>query len=677
MTGEIRAQDRGAPRFGPLLSPDTVTADPDVLGRVWSLADLPAEVGRLLDSKSLASPERRRMLRGTVRLPHCSGAFVSNRGLILTADRCVRGHLSQKQKAKPVHASSRGQERRLSGMHVDRLVEIDDVSARIDSLRRGTAARADEPPMSLQEAIQHVEQRLSTTEAQRHIDVVPEAGGERFVAYTFRRYTDVRLVFRPDPDVARYGQEDDLLSYPTSAWDVAFLRVYDDDGPLQTTSHFRMRPEGAQPGESVFALGYPSQTRRIETHRQHEFRRDVTLPARHRALESWSRHLQTYVDTASAASSKWTERLWRAQRDEKRAEARLEALQSDYVMRHLRTRDARLRRRAEKDSDLGKEVEDVLSRLARLQEKKRALATSYRAFSFLRREDNRSSTFARALIASRGPQRNRDSVEEALQSVPRQPAALDAALLSDHIDALRSHLDVDNGLQRALQRLDEPSRIIQQSVFSDPDSTRALLRSGTDIEDDPGRTIAAAVAERYRTFQHEWKTLQNQEHALVDTLARLRYRLHDRPLALPQSRALRVANGRIAGYSYNATVAPPMTTFHGLFAQFASHEKTSASSLPPEWRSPSPTFDRSTPLMTVADTDMMGEYGGPLVDASLRLVGLHIDDNVQAAAGTYLFLPSRMRTVAVDVRGILAGLSHIYDAEALVQELTGGEFSAK
>jgi hypothetical protein len=58
------------------------------------------------------------------------------------------------------------------------------------------------------------------------------------------------------------------------------------------------------------------------------------------------------------------------------------------------------------------------------------------------------------------------------------------------------------------------------------------------------------------------------------------------------------------------------------------------------------------------------------VNTSLELVGVVVDGNVQSAAGEYLFLPERMRTVAVDVRGAIEGLSSIYGAERLVQEMT-------
>jgi hypothetical protein len=79
----------------------------------------------------------------------------------------------------------------------------------------------------------------------------------------------------------------------------------------------------------------------------------------------------------------------------------------------------------------------------------------------------------------------------------------------------------------------------------------------------------------------------------------------------------------------------------------------------------------------VSSTDLGGgAYGGPLLNSSLQLVGIVADGNVQSAAGDFLFLPRRMRTVSVDVRGVLEGLSSVYNAEALVQEMTGESVSA-
>ncbi len=676
--GTTNAQDRGTPRFGALIQPDTVTNDLDGLGRVWSLADLPTEIGRSISQGGGGASGRRRLLRGAVRLPDCSGAFVSNRGMVITAARCVRSRLSQDARSGFVLASSSAQEQKVADVHVDRLVGIDEVSARIDSLRRDAPANGEERA-ALQKVAQQLERRYRADGDKQHrVEVVSEAGGRRYVAYTYRRYEDVRLVFRPDPEVTSFGHVDGLLSYPQFAWDVAFLRVYDGGEPLQTPAHFELQPQGAQPGDTVFALGHPSSTHRMETHSQHAFRRDVTLPTRYSAIQAWQKHLQEYADTTARMPSEWARQLQEAVGERKLVKARLDALRSDYIMAQLENRDQALRRRADADTAVKEEVHTTLDRLAALQAKKRTYADAYRAFSFVHRTDYRSSTLARALAGYRRMQEGVDEKNGALRKEPEQPAALDAALLATHLRVLQAHLAADSTSGRAMKKVETPARIVRQSAFSDPDSARAFLEaSGRAIEDDPALVVAATVMDRYASFAEAWEDLRNREQALLDTLARYRLRFEEHPVSLPKSRAPRLADGRVTGYAYNGTIAPPVTTFYGLWGQFASSSGPDASSMPATWQTSTPALDRTTPLTVATSTDVMGAYGGPLVDTSLQLVGLQIDGNVQAAAGTYLFLPSRMRTVSVEVRGILAALSDVYGAEALVRELTNDEYTVE
>ena len=56
------------------------------------------------------------------------------------------------------------------------------------------------------------------------------------------------------------------------------------------------------------------------------------------------------------------------------------------------------------------------------------------------------------------------------------------------------------------------------------------------------------------------------------------------------------------------------------------------------------------------------------------MVGLAFDGNIESLAGDFIFLPDRMRTVSVDVRGMIEALDEIYDADRLVQEATGRGF---
>jgi hypothetical protein len=214
-------------------------------------------------------------------------------------------------------------------------------------------------------------------------------------------------------------------------------------------------------------------------------------------------------------------------------------------------------------------------------------------------------------------------------------------------------------------------------VFSEEEASVSALEAAALPDEDPALRIVSALYEQYESFEEAWTQLQTREARLTDSLARARHRAADSELALPQSRAPRFADGRARGYEYNGTVAASFTTIYGLYGHYHAGASEQSSGLSSRWASPSGELDRSVPLTRVATTDVQGDYGGPLVDGALQLVGIQTDGNVQSAAGAFLFLPRRMRTVAVDVRGLLEGLSAVYGAEALVEEIESGTVPAE
>jgi len=662
------AQDRSVPRFGPLVAPDTVEAGEYDLGRVWSFADPPLEY--LSDTYGVPADTQgvRALRRRTFRLPGCSGTLVSPDGLLLTAARCVRSRLSPTSpdslRTDAVLARQSDQERPLDSLYAERVVGVDDVTDRVEAQVAQAAA-----PEARRAAVQAVQETLAEQAGpSRRVEVVSEAGGTRYAAYTYRRYDDVRLVFLPERAVTLFGASDQLLSYPQHAWDVAALRVYDDEAPLSTPDHFDVRRPDVRPGDAVFAVGHPPAGPRAESAEQGAFRRDVSLPADLAALRSWTAHLRTYTDTAAASSPVWTDRLQEARETQKRHRAQLHALEEDYVEARLTARDARLRRRSAERDDL--EGGSLLDRLAALQTEKRALADSYRAFSFLLRPQHSSATVRRALIAYRARQTGAPNAADAMRAVPDQPRALDAALLEGHRERLRTHLGNDSTVARALDRVGRSEGIVRGSVFSEEEAAVSALDAASLPDDDPALRVVAALYDQYASFEEAWTDLRVRETRLTDSLAQVRHRASAAEIALAQSRAPRMADGRARGYDYNGTVAAAFTTFYGLYAHHTAASE-SAPPLPARWEAPPRELNRAVPLTRIASTDLQGDYGGPLVDASLRLVGIQTDGNVQSAGGAFLFLPRRMRTVAVDVSGVLEALSAVYEAEALVEELQG------
>jgi hypothetical protein len=650
-----QAQDRGAPRFGPAVPGDTIEAEASDAGRRWSLVAPPVDRFEERYGMAVDSAWAAHLRRNVLRLPNCTASLVSANGLALTSARCVRRHLEAAAEDAVV-AEQPGEERPVPGLHADRLVRARDVTAAVQAAGQDSTGAA---------AVRSVQRRLqSDAGPNRHVEVAVD-GPEAYTAYTFRRYEDVRLVFLPERALSDFGGIDAAMTYPRQALDVALLRVYTAEGRPQSSDRvFELSGQGVRPGDPVVSVGPAVATHRAESAEQAAVRRDLVLPERRDRLETWTRTMRAHLDTADT-SPQQRAALRDAERALKQTRARLEALRNEYVQTRLERRDAQFRHALRRAPGLQDRFGGLLDSLAVLQAAKRERAAAYRAFGAGQGRDYQSSVYRWML-------RGAASGEASPHSLAAVSPSVETALLADRLAAVERYLRPDTGAVRRLLAGQSPTERAAALVEQFVSASSGASGQNTGPEGDPAAEVAAVVRPRAQTVHEEWRRLVQAERRLTDRLAEARAAVRSVSV-MPSGDVPRLTDGRVRGYPYNGTTAPPFTTFFGLYEQNRAFGAAAPWALPGRWQSSETGLDRSVPLNFVASVDgTVSNSGAPLLTQSLEVVGVAVGPNIQGVAGTDLFLPERMRTVAVDVRGLREALTAVYEADPLVEELFGG-----
>src|SRR5204862_7313232 len=88
-------------------------------------------------------------------------------------------------------------------------------------------------------------------------DVVMFFQGGQYHLYRYKKYTDVRLAFAPEVEIANFGGDPDNFEYPRYNLDLCFFRAYDNDKPVQPEHYLKWNEAGGKDGELVCVAGHP------------------------------------------------------------------------------------------------------------------------------------------------------------------------------------------------------------------------------------------------------------------------------------------------------------------------------------------------------------------------------------------------------------------------------------
>jgi hypothetical protein len=211
-----------------------------------------------------------------------SGSFASSDGLVLTnhhvgADALQKMSTQDKDYVKQgFYAKSREEEVRCVDLELNVLISIEDVTARVGaSVKDGMSpAKAN---LARRAAMNTIEKESADATGLR-CDVITLYNGGMYHLYRFKKYTDVRLVFAPEQDIAFFGGDPDNFEYPRFDLDICFFRVYENGKPAKVEHYLKWCVAGPSDGELVFVSGHPGRTSRLNTVAHLGMIRDLQLP---------------------------------------------------------------------------------------------------------------------------------------------------------------------------------------------------------------------------------------------------------------------------------------------------------------------------------------------------------------------------------------------------------------
>jgi peptidase S46-like protein len=674
---------------------DTIRAGRYDAGKMWTFEYPPDRYFSQTYGFSADTAWFTRARLAALRLPGCSAAFVSPHGLVVTNHHCARDGVSAVTKPGETLldsgfvARTLADERRLPDFFVDQLLAVQDVTD--DILPQVDRAASDTARARVRrEAASAVQARLKTRYAHPGdsiwVQIVALYNGGRYSGYVFRRFTDIRLVAAPELQMGFFGGDPDNFTYPRYALDFSVLRVYGADGkPFETANWFTWGKDGVRPGDAVFVIGNPGSTSRLKAMSQLEYERAVSVPAQVSFLSTRLNALRAYYDAHRATGDSLDMRNWMfgISNSLKSSQGRYGALLDPVIMARRRDAERVLAESLAARRDLRDRYGRLFERMADVQRRRTTLAAPFRAFAFFPSGFAGSGLARRAVNAAKIGGAARDSAtvfSRRAGAVGDLPRDLELSFLALELaDIVRAYGPAHAIAKAALMGQATPQAaaelLLRTSALADSTKAEIALSAGLPAT-DPALVLATALLPAMSAFERDFAALGTEEREIASELGRARFAVFGRSVPPDGTFSPRIADGVVQGYAYNGTLAPPFTTFYGMYDRFRANGPGTEWDLPYRWRTPPAGLDLGTPLDFVSTADTYGgNSGSPTVTKDLRLVGLNFDRNIDALVRDYIYLPERGRNVMVDVRAIQAALETVYGARRVVTELLTGQIS--
>jgi hypothetical protein len=667
-----------------LLLPISVAADEGM----WLFNDLPRQL--LQQKYGFSAPEEwtDHLMKSSVRFNvGGSGSFISSTGLVLTNHHVgsdTLGKLSTPDRnilEKGYLASGISQELKAPDLELNQLLQIRDVTAEVQAAV--TPGMPPEEALGARRAVISRIEKAAQEQSGLKCTVTTLYGGGRYHLYSYKKYTDVRLVWAPETAIAFFGGDADNFEYPRFCLDACIFRVYENDQPAKIEHFLKWSANGPAEGEVIFVSGHPGRTSRSFTMDALKYQRDVAQPASLTGLRRQEILLQQYSLRGRENARRARELLFSVQNSRKARLGMLAGLQDPEVMAGKAAAEKQLLERLNADEKL-RPLADAWSAISKTTARRREIqnsgvSISSRLFSIalqlvqMAEEDQKPSEQRLPEFADAG----RESLLQQLYSAAPIYADLEQVLLADSISRTLESRGADDPLCQQILAgkapADRAAELVNGTTLADVAARKKLGDAGIDAinaSTDPLIQLARIISPELRKTRAVTDELDEQDRQAYAKIAEARFAVLGTSVYPDATFTLRLSFGPVASYEQGGVTIPAMTTLGGAYEHEQSHAGQTDYVLPESWKLAREKLDSKTPFNFVSTADIIGgNSGSPVVNRDGELVGLIFDGNIQSLSGNYVYTERQSRSVSVHSSALREALQVVYGARALVKEL--------
>lgn len=654
----------------------------------------------------------------------CTGEIISSKGLILTNHHCGYSAIQKLSTTTANHLKNgfwakNHSEELNAGFSVSFLVRIDDITSEVlngigDDI---TGSIRNEAVAKNSSAIK----KERSEEGAYDIDIKEMFSGNKYYAYVYETFGDVRLVGTPPESVGKYGGDTDNWMWPRHTGDFSMFRVYaskdnkatkmysEDNIPYTPKHHLPVSMKGVEKEDFAMIWGFPGSTDRYLSSFGVKNATDIDQPSRVKIRRTKLDVYEKYqtqneaVDLMYAAKHAQVANYWKYFMGQTRGLKRLN------VEGKKQKEEEDFQQWVEQGDQARK---DKYSKVLSMYENaymvydKKILAETYwmeaiygiefvkYGFGFHRLKGNYKALESKKEDKDVIQKQIDATITRMIESTPANFKDYYAPIDKEVAEAMIGYYVRDipadqrpadfNALlakyKGDISKL--VATIFDKSILVDQAKAESFLAkpSSKKLKKDLGVLFAGIMLDYYINDLQAMFAEAEQNRATADRLYKAAlFEMHPDKLFAPNANSsMRFTYGQVLDYSPgDAMMYKHSTTMAGVLEKYqpGDHEFD----LPANYLATARKKDfgqyakegEDLQICFLTNHDITGgNSGSPVINANGELIGLAFDGNWEAMSGDIAFEPALQRTISVDIRYVLWCIDKLAGAKHIVDEMT-------